>query len=74
MNRILNDCRDKTGGSAQKSLSEFNNFKSMVVAGSKGSKINISQVNLVFNILLRHGLTQEIKPVLRSGYGKRQLQ
>ena len=44
MNRILNDCRDKTGGSAQKSLSEFNNFKSMVVAGSKGSKINISQV------------------------------
>ena len=44
VNRILNDCRDKTGGSAQKSLSEFNNFKSMVVAGSKGSKINISQV------------------------------
>ena len=47
MNRILNDCRDKTGGSAQKSLSEFNNFKSMVVAGSKGSKINISQVNTI---------------------------
>ncbi|XP_032236944.2 DNA-directed RNA polymerase II subunit RPB1-like [Nematostella vectensis] len=44
VNRILNDCRDKTGGSAQKSLSEFNNFKAMVVAGSKGSKINISQV------------------------------
>ncbi|KAI8514192.1 DNA-directed RNA polymerase II subunit RPB1, partial [Branchiostoma belcheri] len=44
VNRILNDARDKTGGSAQKSLSEFNNFKSMVVAGSKGSKINISQV------------------------------
>lgn len=44
MNRILNDCRDKTGSSAQKSLSEFNNFKAMVVAGSKGSKINISQV------------------------------
>ncbi|XP_074658521.1 DNA-directed RNA polymerase II subunit RPB1-like [Tubulanus polymorphus] len=44
VNRILNDARDKTGSSAQKSLSEFNNFKSMVVAGSKGSKINISQV------------------------------
>ncbi|KAI0233692.1 DNA-directed RNA polymerase II subunit RPB1 [Lamellibrachia satsuma] len=44
VNRLLNDARDKTGSSAQKSLSEFNNFKSMVVAGSKGSKINISQV------------------------------
>lgn len=41
----MNDARDKTGGSAQKSLSEFNNFKTMVVAGSKGSKINISQVS-----------------------------
>ena len=44
VNRVLNDARDKTGGCAQKSLSEFNNFKSMVVAGAKGSKINISQV------------------------------
>lgn len=44
VNRILNDARDRTGGSAQRSLSEFNNFKSMVVSGSKGSKINISQV------------------------------
>jgi DNA-directed RNA polymerase II subunit RPB1 len=44
VNKILNDARDKTGGLAQKSLSEFNNFKQMVVAGSKGSKINISQV------------------------------
>ncbi|KRX96698.1 DNA-directed RNA polymerase II subunit RPB1 [Trichinella pseudospiralis] len=44
VNRILNDARDKTGASAQRSLSEFNNFKAMVVAGSKGSKINISQV------------------------------
>ena len=40
----MNDARDKTGGLAQRSLSEFNNFKQMVVAGSKGSKINISQV------------------------------
>ena len=45
VNRILNECRDKTGASAQKSLSEFNNFKSMVNAGSKGNKLNISQVS-----------------------------
>ena len=44
VNRILNEARDKTGASAQKSLSDFNNFKVMVSAGSKGSKINISQV------------------------------
>ena len=48
--RILNDARDKTGSSAQKSLSEFNNFKAMVVAGSKGSKINISQVCVVCHL------------------------
>ena len=42
--RILNDARDKTGSLAQKSLSEYNNFKAMVVSGAKGSKINISQV------------------------------
>ncbi|CAG5111359.1 Oidioi.mRNA.OKI2018_I69.chr2.g5675.t1.cds [Oikopleura dioica] len=44
VNRILNDARDKTGSCAQKSLSEFNSFKVMVNAGSKGSKINISQI------------------------------
>jgi len=48
VNRILNDARDRTGSSAQRSLSEFNNFKAMVVAGSKGSKINISQVRILF--------------------------
>lgn len=47
VNRILNDARDRTGSAAQRSLSEFNNFKAMVVAGSKGSKINISQVRFV---------------------------
>lgn len=53
MNRILNDARDKTGSSAQKSLSEYNNFKSMVVSGAKGSKINISQVgNLHFHVVV----------------------
>ncbi|CAG2178748.1 unnamed protein product, partial [Oppiella nova] len=44
VNRILNDARAKTGSSAKKSLSEYNNFKSMVVSGAKGSDINISQV------------------------------
>lgn len=44
VNRILNDARDKTGGSAKKSLTEYNNLKAMVVSGSKGSNINISQV------------------------------
>ncbi len=44
VNRILNDARDKTGASAKRSLTEFNNFKIMVVAGSKGSDINVSQV------------------------------
>ena len=47
VNRILNEARDKTGSSAQRSLSEFNNFKIMATAGSKGSKINISQVGVV---------------------------
>lgn len=44
VNKILNSCRDSTGSFAQKSLSSFNKFKTMVVAGSKGSKINISQI------------------------------
>ena len=61
VNRILNDARDKTGSSAQKSLSEYNNFKSMVVAGSKGSKINISQVSLHLVIV-----TEEELSVIRA--------
>jgi DNA-directed RNA polymerase II subunit RPB1 len=36
--------RDDAGNSAQKSLRRSNNFKAMVIAGSKGSAINISQV------------------------------
>lgn len=44
VNKILNAAHEKTGNKAQQSLSEFNNFKAMVVSGSKGSKINISQV------------------------------
>ena len=45
VNRILNDARDKTGSLAQQSLSSYNNLRAMVVAGSKGNKINISQVS-----------------------------
>ena len=48
VNHILNDCQDKISGSTLKSLSEYNNFKAMVVSGSKGSKINISQVRIFF--------------------------
>lgn len=48
VNRILNDARDKTGGSAKKSLTEYNNLKAMVVSGSKGSNINISQVSAIW--------------------------
>lgn len=59
VNRILNDARDKTGSSAQKSLSEYNNFKSMVVSGAKGSKINISQV--------RSFIFPDRWPALKSG-------
>ena len=44
VNRILNDARDKTGSSARRSVTEYNNFKIMLEAGSKGSPINISQV------------------------------
>ncbi|EPR80047.1 DNA-directed RNA polymerase II largest subunit [Spraguea lophii 42_110] len=40
----LNKARDVSGTSAQKSLSLSNNVKNMVLAGSKGSFINISQV------------------------------
>ena len=44
VNQELNRARDVAGASAQKSLSEQNNVKQMVVAGSKGSFINISQM------------------------------
>ncbi len=44
VNKVLNRARDTSGTSAQKSLKEQNNVKQMVVAGSKGSFINISQM------------------------------
>ncbi|VDC07033.1 unnamed protein product [Peniophora sp. CBMAI 1063] len=44
--RELNLARDTSGRYAQKSLKEDNNVKQMVVAGSKGSFINISQMSV----------------------------
>ncbi|EJD55108.1 beta and beta-prime subunits of DNA dependent RNA-polymerase [Auricularia subglabra TFB-10046 SS5] len=44
--RELNQARDDTGQSAQKSLKDDNNVKQMVTAGSKGSFINISQMSV----------------------------
>ncbi|KAL6659840.1 hypothetical protein ACP70R_002669 [Stipagrostis hirtigluma subsp. patula] len=44
VNQVLNKARDDAGSSAQKNLSESNNLKAMVTAGSKGSFINISQM------------------------------
>lgn len=44
--RELNLARDKSGQYAQKSLKDDNNVKQMVVAGSKGSFINISQMSV----------------------------
>lgn len=67
VNRILNDARDRTGGSAQRSLSEYNNFKAMVVAGSKGSKINISQVHSDIVWFSQNSLVKSITAV-HNGY------
>lgn len=44
--RQLNLARDTSGQFAQKNLKEDNNVKQMVVAGSKGSFINISQMSV----------------------------
>ncbi|KAJ3898078.1 RNA polymerase II largest subunit [Lentinula edodes] len=44
--RELNLARDTSGQHPQKSLKEDNNIRQMVVAGSKGSFINISQMSV----------------------------
>ena len=44
VNTVLNKARDDAGTSAQNSLRDTNNVVRMVTAGSKGSFINISQV------------------------------
>ncbi|KAK9479720.1 hypothetical protein V1514DRAFT_350949 [Lipomyces japonicus] len=45
VSKVLNTARDSAGRSAETSLTEANNVKQMVVAGSKGSFINISQMS-----------------------------
>lgn len=44
VNVILNKARNISGTSAQSSLNSYNYMKAMIVAGSKGSYINISQI------------------------------
>lgn len=44
VNKKLNDARDKSGNAALDGLTSHNRFRNMVVAGSKGSNINISQI------------------------------
>ncbi|KIP04024.1 hypothetical protein PHLGIDRAFT_76648 [Phlebiopsis gigantea 11061_1 CR5-6] len=46
VNQELNQARDSAGRYAEKHLKEDNNVKQMVVAGSKGSFINISQMSV----------------------------
>lgn len=45
VSRTLNQARDNAGKSAEKSLKDLNNVKQMVISGSKGSFINISQMS-----------------------------
>lgn len=43
--KLLNEARDFAGKAGQKNLKDDNNVKQMVVSGSKGSFINISQMS-----------------------------
>eukprot|EP01063_Lacrimia_lanifica_P005858 TRINITY_DN13530_c0_g1_i1.p1 TRINITY_DN13530_c0_g1~~TRINITY_DN13530_c0_g1_i1.p1 ORF type:complete len:1888 (+),score=754.16 TRINITY_DN13530_c0_g1_i1:83-5746(+) len=47
VNQILNKTREDAGKKAQQSLRRSNAFKVMVLAGSKGSYLNISQITAV---------------------------
>mmetsp|Transcript_30246 Transcript_30246/g.32965 ORF Transcript_30246/g.32965 Transcript_30246/m.32965 type:complete len:1790 (+) Transcript_30246:247-5616(+) len=44
INTVLNDARSTVGKSAQRSLKDRNAIKGTVMAGSKGSELNISQI------------------------------
>ena len=44
VNKKLNDARDRSGNIALEGLAFDNRLKCMVIAGSKGSNINISQI------------------------------
>jgi DNA-directed RNA polymerase II subunit RPB1 len=45
VSRVLNQARDTAGRLAEMNLKDLNNVKQMVVSGSKGSFINISQMS-----------------------------
>ena len=45
INTILNGAREEAGVCAKRNMSDSNNFKLMVCAGSKGSDINIAQIS-----------------------------
>jgi DNA-directed RNA polymerase II subunit RPB1 len=68
INTVLNDARSTVGKSAQKSLKERNAIKGTVMAGSKGSELNISQIiacvgqQNVQGKRIRYGFTQRTLP------------
>ena len=45
VNNLLNDCRADIGKLLNESIGKENNFKTMILAGSKGTNINISQIS-----------------------------
>ncbi|PWA94376.1 RNA polymerase II large subunit [Artemisia annua] len=77
VNQVLNKARDDAGSSAQKSLSESNNVKAMVTAGSKGSFINISQMTACVGQQNveggREGLIDTVVKTSKTGYIQRRL-
>ncbi|XP_074308455.1 DNA-directed RNA polymerase II subunit RPB1-like isoform X1 [Silene latifolia] len=76
VNQVLNKARDDAGSFAQKSLSESNNLKAMVTAGSKGSFINISQMtacvgqqNVVGKRIPFHFINRTLPHFTKDDYG-----
>ena len=54
--RILHAARDKTGSLAQKSLTEYNNVKAMMVSGASGSKVkDLRQVYKILSSMIPSG-------------------
>lgn len=45
VNSLLNDCRSDVGKTLNETINKNNNFRTMVLAGSKGSNLNISQIS-----------------------------
>ena len=54
--RILHAARDKTGSLAQKSLTEYNNVKAMMVSVASGSKVkDLRQVYKILSSMIPSG-------------------